>query len=194
MPIFQLVQLGDRDDPEPDIGRFLAEQCFRHFGGVLGAPRIGISYASCVAAVAINPVVANQYKPQVLDGEAFSLVHGSSRLHTGLDHDYNQRVGGIDPMRMFASSAGEQHAEQTAINLGAQVLGGFYTCNGLGAAHHHLFVELAPCDDCYDWLEADRRQWYVHYHSEIADQKNSQREKRRVRREVVREEKDSMVL
>ena len=177
MPIFDIrqVNLKRANDDEEQLGRRLCMASMDHAVQVLGQTGLNLSYSSCNAAVAIDPHYG--YQSLIYLGLTFAPFFGSSRLFTGLDPDYN-RVQNISPNRQFAKSQREEHAEQTAI-LGADLVGcTFWDHNG----HHHIYIDLHPCDSCDDWLEDRPENWFVHYYADIEDQAEVIRKKKDLRR------------
>lgn len=167
---------------ESRIGWELFFRCMSHFRQVLGQVRLGLSYGSCCAAVAMetNP---SYDSVDLGGGERFSVLYGSSRLFSGLDPDFNRvhgDTGNIAPNRPFSNSRLGEHAEQSAIR----------TVRGLGLNFYedpnlvrHIYIDLTPCGQCEPWLVADPGDWHVHYFTRLAQQQAAVNEKKRGRRE-----------
>jgi hypothetical protein len=107
----------------------LALATINQFGAVRGVD-VGIGPASCCAGFAVAP--AAQFP--ALPGHAFGATFGNSRIAAGqLDEG---PVGG-HAERCALTAAGNNHLVSAFGGAGAAV----------------LFVELAPCGGCANWLQ-----------------------------------------
>ncbi|MGQ3215167.1 MAG: hypothetical protein ACT6U0_23445 [Shinella sp.] len=89
---------------------------------------------------------------------SFGVAYGHSRLFTGLDPTTNHFFKNRDKAPISLSSR-EEHAEQMAI-LAAHDAGlTFADRNG----NNHLYVSLAPCAKCQQWLGGRNEAWNVYW-------------------------------
>src|SRR5215469_2080571 len=150
----QKLTFADLKFDNENIGVCLGRYCTAHFAGVIGAGA-EINYASCNAAVAIEPHGAYDKLPPTFDA---SVIYGNSRLFRELDPDFNALF--FDPTHgLFSNSSREEHAEQVAIKI-ANNKGRFFTDEH---GECHLFVELSPCPNCANWLNERPETWNVYY-------------------------------
>ena len=177
MAIFALRQIVNVLAPADNcdlIGFRLYLASFNHFTNFLGQVGLALGYNACNAAVAINAHA--EYEGLAAAGLNFSVVYGTSRLYGGLDPDFNALHGNIAPTRPFSSSLLGEHAEQTAIRIVDNAAPGMGFFNHGG--HFHIYVDLNPCPLCTIWLNADPRNWFVHYRANLAVQAPLVKEKR----------------
>ncbi|HEX9887805.1 MAG TPA: hypothetical protein VGA70_15005 [Longimicrobiales bacterium] len=172
MTIFRLERVTRHPaTEEQEIGLALYNACMDHFVEFLGQRGLGLSYDSCAAAVAIR---AHRSYPALPDRD-FAALYGSSRLFTGLDPDRARTR-----CRGFSRSRDVEHAEQEAI-LNADGRGrAFWAHSG----HHHIYVDLEPCEDCEQWLEDRMENWYVHYTSSLRGSRRITLRRKRARSET----------
>ncbi len=164
------VNLQAPVDDEDLIGRALCLYSMLHVVEFLGHTGLGLGYESCNAAVAVCEQ-AGYDKVGLGQGESFSVVYGSSRLHTGLDLSF-AAIHGVRPSAYSRSSL-QEHAEQTAIRVAEAQYLSFWTHRNDEKEHHHLYVDFVPCSECMNWLEAREENWYVHFYSLLGKDKNS---------------------
>jgi hypothetical protein len=180
MPIVGLRQLNlrQRNDDEDNIGAQLCLASLDHFGSVLGQTGIGLSYQSCNAAIAVNPMFGFS-ATHAWHGSPYAIVYGSSRLYVGLDPEYNT-ISNVAPTRPFSKSQLEEHAEQSAIRTAAS-----YGCTLWDhGGHAHLYVDFEPCPDCHPWLDNLPYNVFVHYKEPLDNQSELIKKKKDIRKDT----------
>lgn len=126
MPVFvnQLIP-ANAALPGYAVAQVLALQALNHFDAVRGVG-VGIGPASCCAAVAVTPAL----NFPAINNQAYGVAFGNSQVAAGgLDQG---PVGG--------------HAERCALTAAGN------NNLALTAPNAVLFVELAPCGGCANWL------------------------------------------
>lgn len=105
----------------------LAQETVLHFAAVRGM-NVGVGPASCCAALAVQP--SHQFP--ALPGQGFGVAFGNSQVAAG---GLDQGPVGNHAERCALTAAGNNHLALTNPAV--------------------MFVELAPCNGCLNWLEGN---------------------------------------